>query len=182
VDIPYRDAGISSVRHAPTSLAPEEHLLSLLIRYPQALTLPDVPPATRWVRSENRLIAAALEAAAAAESEAAPEAITEAARARLDPELQEHFDALLARAEAEPRVPTYKLQAELQRRTQRLDEFNDRLWLQQCEFMIQEAINNGDTDTIQRLLPVLDQKRPQFLAYAPAKSTVFRDSRDPNPV
>jgi hypothetical protein len=156
-------------------------LLSLLVRYPQALTLPDVPPATRWVRSENRLIAAALEAAAA-ESEAAPEAITEAARARLDPELQEHFDALLARAEAEPRVPTYKLQAELERRVQRLDEFNDRLWLQQCEFMIQEAINNGDTATIQRLLPVLDQKRPQFLTYAPAKSTVFRDSRDPNPV
>ena len=158
------------------------HLLSLLIRYPQAIGLPDVPSPARWVRSENRLIAEALGTANAEGGEAGPEAITEAARARLDPELQEHFDFLLARAEAAPRIPPYKLQAEVQQRTQRLDEFNDRLWLQQCEFMIQEALNSGDTDTIQRLLPVLDQKRPHFLAYAPAKSTVFRDSRDPNPV
>jgi hypothetical protein len=63
-----------------------------------------------------------------------------------------------------------------------LDEFNARLWLQQCEFMLHEAQASGDTDTIRRLLPVLDQKRPLFLTYAPAKSTVFRDSRDPNPV
>ena len=172
----------AAAQAAATALNPEDHLLSLFIRYPQALILPEVPVATRWVRSENRLIAEALGAASAEGSDAVPEAITEAARARLDPELQHHFDALLARAEAEPRVPTYKLQAELERRVQRLDEFNDRLWLQQCEFMIQEAINNGDTATIQRLLPVLDQKRPQFLTYAPAKSTVFRDSRDPNPV
>jgi DNA primase len=172
----------STVPGSATALNQEDHLLSLLVRYPQALALPGVPPATRWVRSENRLIAEALEAAGAEAGDAAPEAVSESARTRLDPELQEHFDALLARAEAEPRVQTYKLQTELHRRVQRLDEFNDRLWLQQCEFMIQEAITNGDTDTIQRLLPILDQKRPQFLAYAPAKSTVFRDSRDPNPV
>ncbi len=174
--------GATVVPNGATALNAEDHLLSLLIRYPQAIGLPDVPSPTRWVRSENRLIAEALGTANAEGGEAGPEAITEAARARLDPELQEHFDFLLARAEAAPRIPSYKLQAELQQRTQRLDEFNDRLWLQQCEFMIQEALNSGDTDTIQRLLPVLDQKRPHFLAYAPAKSTVFRDSRDPNPV
>jgi len=113
---------------------------------------------------------------------APPEAVTEAVRAQLEPELQAHLDFLLERAEEEPRIFPYKLPDELQRRVRRLEEFYDRQWLQQCAFMLHEAQTSGDLETIQRLLPVLDQKRPQFLTYAPAKSTVFRDSRDPNPV
>ena len=164
------------------SFTPEEHLLCLLVRYPQAELLPDVPTPERWVRSENRLIAETLHAVVDGADGAPPEAVTEAVRARLEPELQTHLDFLLERAEEEPRIFPYKLPDELQRRVRRLEEFNDRLWLQQCEFMLHEAQTSGDLETMQRLLPVLDQKRPQFLTYAPARSTVFRDSRDPNPV
>jgi DNA primase len=172
----------AGLRNPQPTFTAEEHLLCLLVRYPQADLLPDVPAPERWVRSENRLIAETLHAVVVGADGAPPEAVTEAVRARLEPELQAHLDFLLERAEEEPRIYPYKLPTELQRRVRRLEEFNDRLWLQQCEFMLHEAQSNGDLETIQRLLPVLDQKRPQFLTYAPAKSTVFRDSRDPNPV
>ena len=166
----------------PPAATPEEHLLGLLLRYPQTALFDEVPAAPRWVRSENRLIVQVLQTIAAASPEAAPDVVLPAVRAALDPELQAHFDTLVERADAEPRILPYKLPAELQRRIHRLEEFNDRRWLQQCEFMLHEAQAVGDSEAVQRLMPVLDQKRPQFLAYAPARSTVFRDSRDPNPI
>jgi hypothetical protein len=169
---------------APRELTPEENVLALLLRYPEAALLPEAPAPARFIRSENRIIAETLMAYVGASGESAggelgPAVIDkEQLRAALDPALQEQYDFLLARTESEPPFYPYTLAGELNRRVFRLSEDEDRQWTQQCSLLLAEAQINGDKETIDRLTPVLDQIRSRLMLYTPARSTVFRDSRD----
>jgi DNA primase len=164
-------------------LTPEEHLLSLLLRYPDAMLLPETPMPSRFTRSENRMIAETLAQVVTTLPPPGPGATLTpedraAIRDAVDPTLQEHYDFLLARAELEPYIYPFSLAGELTQRVRRLSAYDDHLWLQQCQLLLTEAQTTGDAETIARLRGVLDQMRPQLLQYTPARSTVFRDSRD----
>jgi DNA primase len=164
-------------------LTPEEHLLSLLLRYPDAMLLPEAPTPGRFTRSENRMIAETLAQVVTTLPPPDPGATLTAEdhaaiRDAVDPTLQEHYDFLLARAELEPYIYPFSLAGELTQRVRRLSAYDDHLWLQQCQLLLTEAQTTGDAETIARLHGVLDQMRPQLLQYTPARSTVFRDSRD----
>jgi DNA primase len=164
-------------------LTPEEHLLSLLLRYPDAMLLPEAPTPGRFTRSENRMIAETLAQVVTTLPPPGPGATLTAEdhaaiRDAVDPTLQEHYDFLLARAELEPYIYPFSLAGELTQRVRRLSAYDDHLWLQQCQLLLTEAQTTGDAETIARLHGVLDQMRPQLLQYTPARSTVFRDSRD----
>jgi DNA primase len=167
----------------PRDLLPEEHLLALLLRYPEATLLPDAPPPARFTRSENRMIMETVTAYVAslppAGSLQTVEVDRAALRAAIDSPLQDHYDALLAHADAEPYIYPFHLPRELQARTRRLSAYDDRLWVQQCELLLADARSSGDQDTIAQLARALEQIRPQLMEqYTPARSTVYRDSRD----
>ncbi|HUS17697.1 MAG TPA: toprim domain-containing protein, partial [Chloroflexia bacterium] len=177
-------AGATAPEPAPATreLTPEEHLLALLLRYPEAVLLPESPAVTRFTRSENRMITEAVAAYVAALPPAGsglPLTVDRAGlREAVEPALHEHYDFLLARAETEPYIRPFELGAELVQRTRRLSEYDDRVWVQQCQLLLEEARNNADQETMDRLARALDELRPQLLQYTPARSTVYRDSRD----
>jgi hypothetical protein len=162
----------------PASAA-EEHLLSLVLKYPQVAWMGDAPVPEDFTRLENRLIYEAVAAAAEALSTEGgdSEAIRSAARESLDPALCEHLERLLTRS-TEPELYRFALPYEIEARLKRVRQHNDRMWGQQCQYMIQEAQETGDTDTIGKLLPVWSRSLARFRFYDPKPSTVFRDSRD----
>ena len=166
----------SSVR-----ISPEEHLLSLVLRYPQVTWMAGAPMLEDFTRLENRLVyeAVAGAAAAAAANDKSTEglaAIHEAALEAMDPTLHPHVGRILAREE--PELFRFALPYELESRLKRLRQYNDRMWLQQCQQMMQEAQETGDSDTLTKLLPLLTRSLARFRHYDPKPSTVFRDSRD----
>ena len=96
----------------------------------------------------------------------------------LDPALTVHYDYLLARS-LEPDLFRFALPYELEGRLKRLRQHNDLVrGNQQCQFMMQEAQETGDTETINNLLPLWSRSLPRYHHYDPKPSTVFRDSRD----
>jgi DNA primase len=169
----------SAPKPAPDPVTPEEHLLSLVVRYPQTTWMAGAPEAEDFTRLENRLIYEAL-AHAASESEdrtgANASELRQAAFDSLDDALQPHFARIASRAE--PDLYRFALPYELEGRLKRLRQHNDRMWLQQCQLMMQEAQESGDDDTIAKLLPMLSRLFTRFPHYFPKRSTVFRDSRD----
>ncbi|HKP53298.1 MAG TPA: DNA primase [Chloroflexia bacterium] len=158
--------------------ATEEHLLSLVVRYPQVTWMVNTPAPEDFTRRENRTIYEAV-MQAALESDKVnvdAEGIRLAARESLDPALVPHFDRVYAKGE--PELFRFALPYELGGRLKRLRQHNDRMWLQQCQFMMQEAQETGDVETIAKLLPLLGRSFSRFRHYNPKPSTVFRDSRD----
>ena len=78
----------------------------------------------------------------------------------------------------EPELYRFALPYELGERIKRLRQHNDRMWLAQCQQMMQEAQESGDSETIGKLLPLWSRLLARFPHYNPKPSTVFRDSRD----
>lgn len=156
----------------------EEHLLSLVLKYPQVTWMAGAPLPEDFMRLENRLIFETVGKAAAESDKGAAVAgeIRAAARAALDEALAPHFDRIAARDE--PELFRFALPYELETRLKRLRQHNDRMWLHQCQVMLQEAQETGDKDTIGKLLPLLSASFSRFRHYQPKPSTVFRDSRD----
>ncbi len=168
---------------ADPDAAPEEHLLTLILRYPQVTWMAGAPLPEDFTRLENRLVFEAISACAAhynrrSGTDFDPQAVRDAAREALDPALHPHFDRITTRADMEPELYRFALPYELEARLKRLRQHNDRMWVQQCQFMLQEAQDTGDTDTIAKLLPLLNRSLSRFRYYEPRPSTVFRDSRD----
>jgi DNA primase len=159
--------------------ATEEHLLSLVLSYPQVTWMVGAPVLEDFTRLENRLIYEAITAAASTtdKSDLDAEPIRAATRERLDPALAGHFDRLLGRS-LEPELFRFALPYELGERIKRLRQHNDRMWLQQCQQMMQEAQETGDAETISKLLPLWNRLLTRFPHYNPKPSTVFRDTRD----
>jgi DNA primase len=157
----------------------EEHLVSLVLRYPQVTWMAGAPVPEDFMRLENRLIFETVARTAASESNKSTpvaEDIRAAARAELDEALLAHFDRIAAREE--PELFRFALPYELETRLKRLRQHNDRMWLHQCQVMLQEAQETDDNDTIGKLLPLLTASFSRFRHYQPKPSTVFRDSRD----
>jgi DNA primase len=162
----------------PMEAMPEEHLLGLVLLYPQTTWMAGAPAAEDFIRLENRLIYAAMVAAAIAADKAAPkgEAVREAAKEALDPALHPHFDRILNREE--PELYRFALPYELEGRLKRLRRYNDLMWNQQCGLMLQEAQQSGDKETIAKLLPLWSKSLARYQHYDPKQSTVYRDTRD----
>jgi hypothetical protein len=163
------------------ALSPEEHLLGLVLLYPQVTWMAGAPVAEDFTRLENRLVYEAVAAAAAAvatgdKSNASAATIRDAALEVMDPALHPHVARMLAREE--PELYRFALPYELENRLKRLRQYNDRMWLHQCQLMMQEAQDTGDRDTLSKLLPLLTRSLSRFRHYDPKPSTVFRDSRD----
>ncbi len=156
----------------------EEHLLSLVLRYPQVTWMAGAPVPEDFMRLENRLIFETVTRVAAEsdKSAAVTDDIRTAARQAVDEALAPHFDRIAARDE--PELFRFALPYELETRLKRLRQHNDRMWLHQCQVMLQEAHETGDKDTIGKLLPLLSASFSRFRHYQPKPSTVFRDSRD----
>ncbi|MDQ2810208.1 MAG: hypothetical protein M3Z04_25305, partial [Chloroflexota bacterium] len=165
-------------------LTPEEHLLALLLRYPEATLQPDTPAPARFTRSENRLILEAVTSHILSLPilPDTPLAVDRAAlRAAVDPALLDQYDFLLAEADREPYIYPFALAGEVARRSRRLQEYNDRLWLQQYQMLLAEAPTDAAEPGIDRFTAAraLDDIRPQLYEQTtPARSTVYRDSRD----
>lgn len=159
--------------------APEEHLLCLALKYPQVTWMAGAPVPEDFTRQENRLIFEALVMVGSQADKASLDgaSIFDAARATLDSALAAYIDRLLARSQ-EPDLYRFALPYELETRLKRLREHNDRIWQQQCQYMLQEAQETGDADTITKLLPVWSRSLSRFRFYDPKPSTVFKDSRD----
>jgi DNA primase len=163
----------------PDPVTPEEHLLSLVVTYPQITWMAGASEPEDFTRLENRLIyEAVVRAAAETTDRTTPNAaqIRQAALDSLDDALRPHFARIAARSE--PELFRFALPYELENRLKRLRQHNDRMWLQQCQLMMQEAQESGDDDTIDKLLPLLSRSLARFRHYNPKPSTVFRDSRD----
>ncbi len=165
-------------------LTPEEQLLALLLRYPEATLQPDTPAPTRFTRSENRLILEAVTAyiLSLPLTPDTPLAVDRAAlRAAVDPALLDQYDFLLAEADREPYVRSFMLGGEVAQRSRRLQEYNDRLWLQQYQLLLAETPTEAGEAGIDRITAAtaLEGIRPQlYEQITPTRSTVFRDSRD----
>jgi DNA primase len=161
-----------------TQAAPEEHLLSLALKYPQVTWMAGAPMPEDFTRLENRIVYEAIATAAASADKLNldAEGIRAQALEALDPSLMPHFNRILLRNE--PELFRFALPYELEARLKRLRQHNDRMWLQQCQLMMQEAQETGDSDTIDKLLPLLSRSLSRFRHYNPKPSTVFRDSRD----
>jgi DNA primase len=159
-------------------VAPEEHLLGLVLKYPQVTWMVHAPLPEDFTRQENRLVYEAIAEAAAGSDKANidAEAIRNKAAEGLDPTLTAHLWRTLGRDE--PDLFRFALPYEVEGRLKRLRQHNDRMWLQQCQLMMQEAQETGDSETIQKLLPLLGRSFSRFRHYNPKPSTVFRDSRD----
>ncbi len=169
----------SAPKPQPDPVTPEEHLLSLVVTYPQITWMAGASDPEDFTRLENRLIyEAVVRAAAETTDRTTPNAaqIRQAALDSLDDALRPHFARIAARAE--PELFRFALPYELENRLKRLRQHNDRMWLQQCQLMMQEAQESGDDDTIDKLLPLLSRSLARFRHYNPKPSTVFRDSRD----
>lgn len=168
-------AGPGPLGHADTA---EEHLLSLALAYPQVTWMAGAPVPEDFNRLENRLIfnTVASTATASNKATATAEEIRAAARESLDDALLAHFDRIASHRE--PELFRFALPYELETRLKRLRQYNDRMWLQQCQLMLQEAQETGDDDTILKLMPLLGASFSRFRHYQPRPSTVFRDSRD----
>ena len=163
----------------PDPVTPEEHLLSLVVTYPQTTWMAGAPASEDFTRLENRLIYEALAHAAAETTDrTTPNAdeIRQAALDTLDDALRPHFTRIASRAE--PSLSRFVMPYELETRLKRLRQHNDRIWLQQSQLMMQEAQESGDSDTINKLMPLLARSLARFRHYNPKPSTVFRDSRD----
>ncbi|HET9494226.1 MAG TPA: DNA primase [Chloroflexia bacterium] len=163
----------------PDPVTPEEHLLSLVLSYPQTTWMAGAPESEDFTRLENRLIYEALAHAASETTDrTTPNAdeIRQAALDSLDDALRPHFTRIASRHE--PDLFRFALPYELENRLKRLRQHNDRMWLQQCQLMMQEAQESGDNDTINKLMPLLARSLARFRHYNPKPSTVFRDSRD----
>jgi DNA primase len=156
----------------------EEHLLSLVLKYPQVTWMAGAPVPDDFMRLENRLIFETVTKAAAESDKGAAvtDQIRAAAREALDEALMPHFDRIAVREE--PELFRFALPYELETRLKRLRQHNDRMWLHQCQVMLQEAQETGDKETIGKLLPLLSASFSRFRHYQPKPSTVFRDSRD----
>jgi DNA primase len=156
----------------------EEHLLSLVLKYPQVTWMAGAPVPEDFMRLENRLIFETVTKAAAESDKgaAATDQIRAAAREALDEALMPHFDRIAVREE--PELFRFALPYELETRLKRLRQHNDRMWLRQCELMVHEAEETGDKDTVNKLLPLLSPSFSRFKHYQPKRSTVYRDSRD----
>jgi DNA primase len=169
----------SATKPQPDPVTPEEHLLSLVVSYPQTTWMAGAPLPEDFTRLENRLIYEALARAAAETTDRTTpntDDIRQAALDTLDQALRPHFGRIAARAE--PDLFRFALPYELENRVKRLRQHSDRMWLQQCQIMMQEAQESGDGDTIDKLLPLLARSLARFRHYNPKPSTVFRDSRD----
>ncbi len=165
-------------------LTPEEHLLALLLRYPEATLQPDTPAPARFTRSENRLILEAVTTHILSLPilPDTPLAVDRTAlRVAVDPALLDQYDFLLAEADREPYIYPFALAGEVARRSRRLQEYNDRLWLQQYQMLLAETPGDAAEPGIDRFTAAraLDDIRPQLYEQTtPARSTVYRDSRD----
>jgi DNA primase len=157
---------------------PEEHLLSLILRYPQTTWMAGAPLAEDFTHLENRLTFEAITRAASVADKASPnaEAIREEAREDLDPVLLPNFERIMSRSE--PELYRFALPYELEARLKRLRHYNDLMWNQQCSLMIREAEQSGDTETLDKLLPLWTRSLARYKHYNPKQSTVYRDSRD----
>jgi DNA primase len=158
--------------------AAEEHLLSLVVRYPQVTWMVNTPVPEDFTRRENRTIYEVVAQAASEADKVTVDAdgIRRVARESLDSALMPHFDRVFAKGE--PELFRFALPYELEARLKRVRQHNDRMWLQQCQFMMQEAQETGDNETLAKLLPLLGRSFSRFRHYNPKPSTVFRDSRD----
>ncbi len=171
----------SAIRNPQSSASPEEHLLSLVLLYPQVTWMAGAPVGEDFTRLENRTVyeavaKAAAEVAAGDKATASAATIRDAALQALDPALRPHIERMLVREE--PELYRFALPYELESRLKRLRQYNDRMWLQQCQLMMQEAQETGDGDTLAKLVPLLTRSLTRFRHYDPKPSTVFRDSRD----
>ncbi len=157
----------------------EEHLLCLVVKYPQVTWMAGAPMPEDFTRLENRLIYETVTSAAseADKSELQVEAILDAARQTLDPALVAHLERLVVRS-IEPDLFRFALPFELETRIKRLRQHNDQMWLQQCQFMIREAEETGDKETVEKLMQLSIRPLSRFRYYDPKPSTVFKDSRD----
>lgn len=157
---------------------PEEHLLSLVLLYPQTTWMAGAPAPEDFIRLENRLIYQAMVAAAIAANMASPNTseVRDAAKESLDPALYPHFERILNREE--PELYRFALPYELEGRLKRLRRYNDLMWNQQCGLMIKEAEQSGDKETIAKLLPLWSRSLARYQHYDPKQSTVYRDTRD----
>lgn len=176
VQTPKSSASLPTTVDMVTSA--EEHLLSLVLKYPQVTWMAGAPVPEDFMRLENRLIFEMATKAAAESSKgtAATDEIRATARETLDEALLPHFDRIAIRDE--PELFRFALPYELETRLKRLRQHNDRMWLHQCQVMLQEAQETDDKDTIGKLLPLLTASFSRFRHYQPKPSTVFRDSRD----
>jgi DNA primase len=171
----------SAIRN-PQSIDPyvasEEHVLGLVLQYPQVTWMVHAPQPEDFTRQENRLVyeAIAETASNADKVNVDAEGIRLKAAERLDSALVSHMERIFARVE--PELFRFALPYEVEGRLKRLRQHNDRMWLQQCQLMMQEAQETGDSETIQKLLPLLGRSFSRFRHYNPKPSTVFRDSRD----
>jgi DNA primase len=162
----------------PADATPEEHLLGLVLRYPQTTWMAGAPVPQDFMRLENRLVYEAVTAAASQAEKATPSADSIRAQAQeaLDPALHIHFARLLNREE--PELYRFALPYELENRLKRLRQYNDLMWNQQCGLMIREAEQSGDNETIAKLLPLWSRSLARYQHYNPKQSTVYRDTRD----
>ncbi|MEP6774257.1 MAG: DNA primase [Chloroflexota bacterium] len=162
----------------PPDKTPEEHLLSLVMRYPQTTWMAGAPLSEDFTHLENRLIFEAVVLVAANADKASPnaEAIRTEAQESLDPVLLPIFERIMSRDE--PELYRFALPYELEARLKRLRRYNDLMWNQQCSLMIREAEQSGDSETLAKLLPLWARSLARYKHYNPKQSTVYRDSRD----
>ncbi|MGA7732906.1 MAG: DNA primase [Chloroflexia bacterium] len=168
----------SAFRSQHTETTPEEHLLGLVLRYPQTTWMAGAPVPEDFTGLENRLIYEAMSVAASTADKAAPsaEAIRASAQDALDPALHPHFERTLSREE--PELYRFALPYELENRLKRLRRYNDLMWNQQCGLMIREAEQSGDKETKAKLMPLWSRSLARYQHYHPKQSTVYRDTRD----
>lgn len=159
-------------------LGPEEHLLSLVLKYPQVTWMAGAPKLEDFAFSVNLVIYQAVTSAAAEADKVNldTDSIRGAALDAIDPSLMPHFNRILLRAE--PELYRFALPYELETRLKRLRHHNDLTWSQQCQLMLQEAEEMGDVETINKLRPLWDRSLSRYHHYDPKPSTVYRDSRD----
>jgi DNA primase len=162
----------------PPQNTPEEHLLSLVLRYPQATWMAGAPLVEDFTHLENRLTFEAIVRATLLADKASPsaEAIRAEAQNEVDPVLLPNFERIMSRSE--PELYRFALPYELEARLKRLRHYNDLMWNQQCSLMIREAEQSGDKETLDKLLPLWTRSLARYKHYNPKQSTVYRDSRD----
>jgi len=167
-----------AIRNSQSTISPEEHLLGLVLLYPQVTWMAGAPALVDFTRLENRLVYEAVAGAAAASDKSTVSAATirDAALVALDPALHPHVGRMLAREE--PELYRFALPYELETRLKRLRQYNDRMWAQQCHLMLKEAEDGGDLETIVKLFPVWSGTLGRYKHYLPKPSTVYKDSRD----
>jgi DNA primase len=158
--------------------APEEHLLSLVLNYPQVTWMVHAPLPEDFTRQENRLVYEVVAAAAGKSDKASvvPEGIRQAAAEEMDSVLATYMERIAAREE--PELFRFALPYEVENRLKRLRQHNDRMWLDQCRLMIRDAEETGDTETANKLRLLSSRSLSRYQYYNPKPSTVFRDSRD----